>query len=319
MLQKPNTVFVGTAINTAAETSAPTAGQVFVLSAETGKPIDIDDIGDHNLIQLGLVRGDGSISKTQSIGKDSVKNLKANTYAAKTEASASIDLTGVTPVVGYRYVIRVIYKDIYEHPGQYTHSYEVIAKTGDTVDTIGASFAAKINAHQGARATATYTVGTDVLLITAKTISGNMNSMKGKEGISLYTQVQMHVVTYYTIPNSAFSSGMNAIPGITITVTPSDPGRGNAFVVRDREQAALGYKGITYRTTWPIIKPELNVNLAATYDELVIEFEKEYQSPDNQYVKSTGLASEVYVPTGGNNAGLRTALAVWAGLEEASE
>lgn len=320
MLQKPNTVFVGTQVNAAPETSFA-AGDIVLIDAATGAVKDLADIADCNSIQLGLVKADGTtINKTQVIGKSNVKNLLYNAYAAKTEAAVSIDWTGVTLVAGYRYVVRIIYKDLYEHPGQFTHSYEVIATAADTVDTLGASFAAKINAHKGARATATYTAGTDVLLITAKTITANMASMAGKEGISRYSQVQMAVATYYTIPGSPFSGGMKAIPGIVTAVTVSDPGKGNPYVIRDREQDALSYKGITYRTTWPIIKPELNVDLAETYDEFVIEFDKAYQSPDNQYVKATDLAAEIYTEAGEGTSDLddlRTAIAVWAGLEEA--
>lgn len=318
MLQKPNTVFVGKQFNAAPETSFA-AGDVVLIDGATGAVKDLADIDECKTIQLGLVKADGtSISKTQVITKDAVKNLIYNEYAAKTESSVSFDLTGVTLVTGYRYVIRLIYKDIYEHPGQYTHSYEVIAKAGDTIDTVGAAFAAKINAHKGARATATYTAGTDVLLVTAKAITANYTSMMGKEGITPYSQVQMTGVAYYTIPTSGFANQYNPVPGIVIAVTPSDPGKGNPYVIRDREQDALAYKGITYRTTWPIIKPELNVNLTETYDEFVVEFDNKYQSPDNQYVKSTGLAAEIYTEAGAGTSDLddlRTAIAVWAGLE----
>ena len=64
-------------------------------------------------------------------------------YAAKVESTVSFDWTGVTPVPGYRYVIRLIYKDLYEHPGQFTHTYEHIATATDTIDTIGASLEGK--------------------------------------------------------------------------------------------------------------------------------------------------------------------------------
>ena len=75
---------------------------------------------------------------------------------------------------------------------------------------------------------------------------------------------------------------------------------------------ALAYKGITYRTTWPIVKPELNVNLSSTYDTLVIESTNSYQSPDNQYVKETDVATEVYVAAGQGLEALRDAIAAWA-------
>ena len=125
----------------------------------------------------------------------------------------------------------------------------------------------------------------------------------------------MKVVAYWSNPSSVFGSTFNAIPGIEITTTDSKPGKGNPYIVRDREQAALGYKGITYRTTWPVIKPELNVNLSKSYDSIVLEFAKDYQSPDNQYVKSTEIATEIYVDntaaSGSKASDLNTALAAW--------
>lgn len=313
MLQKPNTVLVGTAVdNTGAGANV---GEVIAINAETGAGIDYSTAwpAGVNAIQLALKTASG-LKKSAVIKKGAVKNMTGNgecAYAAKVESSVSFDWTGVTPVAGYRYVIRLIYKDLYEHPGQFTHTYEHIATATDTIDTIGASLEAKINAHKGARATAAYTAGTDVLLITAKTITANYSSMMGKDGITPYSQVQMVGTCYYTIPNSAYSSH-SPIPGIVVATVASDPGKGNPYIVRDREQDALAYKGITYRTTWPIIKPELNVNLSSTYDTLVIESEAEYQSPDNQYVKSTGLATEVYVAASQGLEALRDVIAAWA-------
>ena len=319
MLQKPNTVFVGTQYNATPETSIA-AGDVVLVNGDTGAVCDLLNIDNCNTIQLGLVQADGTtIKKTQHIFKHNMRNAIYNAYSAKVESAVSFDLTGVTLVPGYRYVFRLIYKDLYEHPGQYTHSYEHIATATDTVDTLGAAIVAKINAHTGARCTATYTAATDVILCTAKTMTAYDKPMMGKEGINLYSQVQMTGVAYYTVPNSAFSSH-TAIPGIVIATTASKPGKGNPYVIRDREQAALAYKGITYRTTWPIIKPELNVNLSETYDELVLEFAMHYQSPDNQYVKSTDLAAEIYTENsrGDNDLDdLREAIMIWAGLEDA--
>ena len=317
MLQKPNTVFVGTKFNDAPETSFA-AGDVVLVDASTGAVKDIADIADCSSIQIGLVQADGTtIKKSGQIYKHVIKNILYNEYVAKTESTVSFDWTAVTLVPGYRYVIRLIYKDLYEHPGQFTHTYEHIATATETRDTLGAALVAKINAHTGARCTASY--GTNVITCTAKTMTANMNSMMGKEGITPYSQVQMTGVAYYTVPNSAFSSH-TAIPGIDITTVASAPGKGNPYVIRDREQAALAYKGITYRTTWPIIKPELNVDLTESYDEFILEYAVNYQSPDNQYVKATDLAVEVYTENREGLASLddlRTAIAVWAGLESA--
>ena len=63
------------------------------------------------------------------------------------------------------------------------------------------------------------------------------------------------------------------------------------------------------------IKPELTVDLGATstYDTLVVEFEKGYQSPDNQYNKSTAIAAELYIVAGQGAEALRDGIALWSG------
>ncbi len=44
--------------------------------------------------------------------------------------------------------------------------------------------------------------------------------------------------------------------------------------------------------------PELKVDLSKTYDTLVLEWDNLYRSPDNQYVKDTPLAVEIYAEAG---------------------
>lgn len=310
MLQKPNTVFVGNKVNTAA--TSLVVGDVVLINAETGAALATANIANAKSIQLGYVKATGNIVKTQVISKKAVKNLNYAAYAAKTEASATFNFTGVSFVSGNRYVIRVIYKDLYEHPGQFTHSYEVIHNGVDTIDQVGAKFVARVTKHAGARVTAAYNTSTKVLTLTAKVVDGPEANLMSKEAITPYSQVSMTAVMYFSSPTALPSISYNAVPGVVITVVDSKPGKGNPFIVRDREQAALGYKGITYRTEFPNIKPELTVDLSATYDSLVLEFGREYQSPDNQYVKSTELASELYIKAGQGLAALNSAIAAWA-------
>ena len=89
-----------------------------------------------------------------------------------------------------------------------------------------------------------------------------------------------------------------AITNLTVSKTQGGPGKGNAKIIRDRENAALGYKGIINRMYWPVIKPALTVNLSDTYDTLVIENQNHYLSDDNQYIKNTPIATELYVVAG---------------------
>ena len=319
MLQKTNTVFVGKKLNTSGASLA--VGDIVVVNAATGAPVATASIASVGDIQLGYVKAIGAtdaaanIVKTQVISKSKVTSKVYSVADTATEASTVINFTGVTISAGKRYVLRVIYTDLYEHPGQFTHTYEVIAASGETIDTIAAKFKALINAHKTARVTAAINAIDDTLTITAKKYVDYAPGAQGKEAITPYSQVQMKVVMYFTDPSSNLSSNYNQISGLSIVTTPAKPGKGNPYIVRDREQDALGYKGITYRTTWPIIKPELTVDLSKAYQTLVIEFEKQYQSPDNQYVKSAPLSSEVYIQNdaaaGTDASDLNTALNTW--------
>ncbi len=315
MLQKPNTVFVST--GTDADGAAPAVGKVFLLNPKTGAGIDYSTSIASTIDSIQIAYNSASgVKRSAIINKGKIKNITADggcAYVAKQEAVANIDWTGVTVSAGKRYVVRAIYRDIYEHPGQFTHSYEVTAATGETITTLIAKFVAKVNAHSGRRVLASAETG-DVLRLTALPVDGPEAGIATKEAITPYSQVQMKVVVYYTDNTSISNNKYNSVPGLTIALTESNPGKGNPFIVRDREQAALGYKGITYRTEWPVIKPELNVVLSSTYDSLVLEFSNEYQSPDNQYIKSTDFAAEVYATAGQGLEAMRDAIAAWAGL-----
>ena len=232
------------------------------------------------------------IAYSNKVEKGSSPRMEFNDYVAAAEDIISFNLASVVPVVGYRYVVRVIYNDIYEHPGQFTHTYEVIAKTTVPADLVTA-FKAKINKHTNRRINATNAVAT-TLVITAMTKTDN----EGLDSLNYYSQVSMEATMYAQDTTSLLLNQPKAIPSLTITKTQGTPGNGNAKIIRDRENAALGYKGIINRMYWPVIKPTLSVDLAATYDELIIENDNHYLSNDNQYTKNTPIATELYVNAG---------------------
>ena len=238
----------------------------------------------------GVAATVSEILYSDPIGRDEITNNLFATYVAPVEDIITIDFTGCTIVAGQRYVLRVIYKDLFEHPGQYTHSYEVIAATGETIDTLAAKFMAKVNAHKGRRCIATVDAGNDQLILRA--IAKNDN--EGLESINEYSRVNMTAVMYTNTTSNYYSE----IAGLTITKTAGTDGVGNPKIVRDREQAALAYKGITFRTHWPVIKQSLFTSLTSTYDVLTVEVDAKYLSADNQYVKTTPLTTELYVAAG---------------------
>lgn len=230
------------------------------------------------------------INYSMPIQKGSKPSMVFTKFVAKAEDKVVITATDVTPEVGHRYVLRIVYNDIHEAPGQFTHTYEVIAKTTNATDLI-TSFKNKINSHKQARVVATSAAA--VLTLTAKEIPYN-------QGITLdagYCQVSMDVFMWKTIPSGLLSNVMYPISNLTIAKTQGTPGRGNAYIVRDRENWNLGYEGIQYRANaiYPYIAPEFRSDLSAEYDTLTLEWDNLYLSNDNQYIKTTPLSAEIYV------------------------
>ena len=240
--------------------------------------------------QAGTKSTKSIIRFSKEIQKGSNPTLVVTSFAAKSEDKIVITATSVTPEVGHRYVLRLVYNDIYEAPGQFTHTYEVIAKTTAPADLMSA-FAKKINKHQEARVTAA--VAAAVLTLTAKEIPYN-------QGVTLdhgYTQVSVEAFMWTTIPSGLLSNAMYPISNLTIAKTQGTPGKGNAYIVRDREDAAMGYRGITHRANgiYPYIAPEFRSDLSAEYDTITMEWDNKYLSDDNQYIKTTPLAVEMYI------------------------
>lgn len=240
--------------------------------------------------QAGTKSTKSIIRFSKEIQKGSNPTLVVTSFAAKSEDKIVITATSVTPEVGHRYVLRLVYNDIYEAPGQFTHTYEVIAKTTAPADLMSA-FAKKINKHQEARVTAA--VAAAVLTLTAKEIPYN-------QGVTLdhgYTQVSVEAFMWTTIPSGLLSNAMYPIANLIIAKTQGTPGKGNAYIVRDRENAAMGYRGITHRANgiYPYIAPEFRSDLTAEYDTITMEWDNKYLSDDNQYIKTTPLATEIYV------------------------
>ena len=332
MLQNVNTVLVGA--TTAAPDSGTGATAVYAANYNTvaefnaGEVFLVDE--KMNLIATNaeavaakevrfalktadtteVVAQDGTVATTNiikysaPIKRNSIKKAVYNVYAAPTEDKIVFDFDTFTPEVGRRYVVRFIYRDLYEHPGQFTKSYEVIATTTSLNDLLQA-LKARINKDMTRRINVITTTDidetTDVTSAAVKLIATAKakNDNEGKESINIYTQVSMTAVMWYTYPSATgFASKVKyQVPGLEITKTAGGPGKGYWKAVRDREQAALAYKGITYRTTWPysLLKPTLKVSESGTYNSLIVEFENQYLTPDNQVNSHTKQAVEIYV------------------------
>lgn len=307
MLQKVNTVLIGTDAPASYTTAdALTDGQIALFDQNRAIVKDATGAKAASALYIGVCEGkedvynEAGTKTTKAIIRYSMPIMKGShphmvftEYSAPAEDKIVITATSVTPEVGHRYVLRLVYNDIYEHPGQFTHTYEVIAKTTNPTDLI-TSFKNKINKHNGARVTAESTAA--VLTLTAKV-------MPYDEGIMIdtpYSQVSVEAFMWTTIPSGILSNAMYPISNLTIAKTQGTPGKGNPKIVRDREEAAFGYRGITHRENgiYPYIAPKLRTDLSATYDTLTVEWDNRYLSDDNQYIKTTPLACELYVNAG---------------------
>lgn len=234
------------------------------------------------------------VEYSNAIQKASKPSYVIGDYEAPVAEKIEIDLTSAKPVIGHRYVLRIVYKDMYEAPGQFTHTYEAIATT-ETANDLGNALLKKINKHANRRVTATFT--NHKLTLTAMPKDDN----EGVYSLNEYSVVSMEASLYVTIPGALLSNVPEAVPGATITKTAGKPGKGYWKQVRDMEVRMLGYKGHVFTDAYPIIEPKRNVTEGATYDYFTIENDNLYLSPDNQYIKTTPLTTEVYVEHAAGN------------------
>jgi len=211
-----------------------------------------------------------------------IKSYKGSSYTALAEEVMTITYPAVATTVGREYVLRIVYKDLAEHPGQFTQTIRRIC-TSATQATHVASLVADINNFPGIRVTAADSGGA-VFTLTGKAIPECTTSVND---IEEYRQVNFDAfVTYID------SDDNHQTLGATVALTtPPSTGVGTWELVRDMEKVAQGYKGITNKTHFPVIKPDMQTSAAATYDLIVIEHDNSYLSSDNQYVKKTPITT----------------------------
>lgn len=259
-------------------------------SAVKASTVYIGVVGDNMTIALpdGTSVTKRSVEYSNAIQKASKPSYVIGNYVAPVQEKIEIDLASATVVIGHRYVLRIVYKDMYEAPGQFTHTYEAIATT-ETANDLGNALLKKINKHTNRRVNATFE--NHKLTLTALPKDDN----EGVYSLNEYSVVSMEASLYVTIPGALLSNVPEAVPGATITNTAGEPGKGYWKQVRDMEVRMLGYKGHVFTDAYPIIEPKRNVTEGASYNYITIENDNLYLSPDNQYIKTTPLTTELYV------------------------
>lgn len=277
------------------------AGEVALFDENRALIKDQDGALKASTIYVGVCTGDMTVimpdgtSSTQkvveysnAIQKASKPSYVMGDYKAPVAEKIEIDLTNAKPVIGHRYVLRIVYKDLYEAPGQFTHTYATVA-TSEVADALGNALLKKINKHANRRVNATFTG--HKLTLTALPKDDN----EGVYSLNEYSVVSMEASLYVTIPGALLSNVPKAVLGATIKKTAGHPGKGFWKQVRDMEVRMLGYKGHVFTDAHPIIEPKRFVTEGAAYDYFTIENDNLYLSPDNQYIKTTPLTTEVYV------------------------
>lgn len=266
-------------IKTAAE--AATASSLYVGVA--GSKINVT-------MPNGSVAQKANIDFSNEIKKNSKPSAEIDKYVAPVEEEIVITLTDATIVAGNRYVLRIVYKDMYEAAWQFTHTYEVYAESATAAD-LAAAIVKKINAHKNRRVQAT--VSSAIITLTAMPKDDN----EGVDSLNEYSVVTMEASLYETIPGALLANQPKAVAGATIAKTVGNPGKGYWKQVRDAEVRNMGYKGHVFTGAYPSVEQARKVIEGAEYDYAIIENDNLYLSNDNQYIKTTPLTTEVYCPS----------------------
>lgn len=237
----------------------------------------------------GTVAQKANIEFSNEIQKSSKPSAIISANVEPTQDKVVVTLTDATVVAGHRYVLRVLYKDIEANNFQFTHTYEVYAKSSEA-QKLAEAFVKKINAHKNRRIQAQNAEA--VLTLTAMVKDDN----EGVYSLNEYSVVDMEVSLYHTIPGALLANQPEAVAGATIVKTPGNPGRGFWKQVRDAEVRYMGYKGHVFTGAYPEVEQARKVVEGTKYDCAVIENDNLYLSNDNQYIKTTPLTTEVYCP-----------------------
>lgn len=239
----------------------------------------------------GTTEQKANIEFSNAIQKDSKPSAVIGTYVAPVQEKIVITLTNATIVAGNSYVLRIVYKDMFEDPGQFTHTYEVFAESATAAD-LATAIVKKINKHANRRVQASASAA--VITLTAMEKDDN----EGVYSINEYSVVSMDASLYETIPGALLSNYPKAVAGATIVKTPGNPGKGYWKQVRDREARQMGYKGHVFTGAYPEVEQVRKVVAGDTYDYATIENDNLYLSNDNQYIKTTPILTELYVKAG---------------------
>jgi len=235
-----------------------------------------------------------------AIDGSKIKNYSGSKYAAKVEHEAAIAAITDSVVAGTEYVLRIVYKgDIAtQHPGQNIETHRYVAKTGDASADIYNALTAKINKRylntplRGKQKVIVAAVDTGVLEITALPVPSCTSGINDIDELVMNTfEVRLNYV-------DSDYQWQEVGTAAAVVYTANSRGFGTWETVRDLEKHAQSYEGVSNRTWFPIITPAIRTVKNGEYDMIIVEHERGYRSPDNQYAKETPLTEVVALQSG---------------------
>lgn len=312
MITYVNTVLVGKGLGL---TTASPAGKATKAEAIADAGKFIVEAIDDNKFRIGLITNKTTeayingkhtyspiVRWSNEIKKADIKGMAITEYVPgkSSEDTITIDFSEVNAedMVGKRIVVRLTFKDTPTRYRKWTESYEYTVKNGDEAADIAAGIQNQIvRNYKRARIEAT--------------VEGNAVKLEAMpydddeviDSISPANKVRFSASMWMTDPQAAGFASKNkySVDGAVITKEPGFQQVGEWKLVRDAEAQAMGYMGILNRgeCTWPIIKPDMNVQMGQNYDTLTLEFENMYRAADDifrktkQTVQVFGLSNEV--------------------------
>lgn len=283
------------------------------------------------------------IKWSNMIKKADIKSFNVTNYNAQAEKEDTVivDFSKTADNImteiaegGKRIILRLTFKDLPTRFRKWTESYEYVSQNGDTANTIANGIMNQIKKNYK-RARVTVEVGTvnkgvftpgdynnDTKLYLGNAIRMTAMSYTDDntvDSISPANKVRFSANIWYTDPQAAGFASKNkySLIGATVTKTPGVYQVGEWKLVRDAEAQAMGYQGVLNRgeCTWPIIKPDMNVEMNATYDSLTLEFENMYRTADDLH-RRTKQTLQIFEKAGEGMAAIMAGIIATAGLNE---
>lgn len=302
-------------VATATNTDVADAGKFIFMNCEdgtmgatiTGKVVKVGLIQNKRQplvdYSTGVTTYEPVIKWSNEIKKADVRGLHFKQFKPEEEDKVTIDFTNMTTAMktklgtaGKRIIVRLTFKDMPHRFRKWTESYEFVTAdaTVDVDKKIVTGIVNLINKqYKRARVTADADATGKKVVLTAMPYDDDDNVMS----ISPANKVRFVANVYFTDPSAAGFASKNKyfIDGVVIKKTEGHDGECNWKHVRDREYWAQGYEGILNRGegTWPIIRPDMEVQKGAEYDSLTLEFENSYRAADD-IVRKTSQCLEIY-------------------------